>query len=168
MHIPPNSYFIKDVFYLRTARELAGFLPAAREAYRDLLWLYEIARVTWIPVVVNPPEVEMVACFRTCTPMEHDEPVWFTECEYDCEEWVHCGILQAIAAGDDALRPTASFDTSPSLAEVCSLPSPHAATSSLLPESNSCLSQGEVPERVPKNTSGGSAALGLGPPLSFS
>ena len=69
------------MFYLRTARELAGFLLAAREAYRYLFWLYDMARAKWIPVAFSPPEVEMVACFRDCTPMEHGQPVWFTECE---------------------------------------------------------------------------------------
>ena len=156
------------VFYLRTARELAGFLPAVREAYRDLLWLYDIARATWQPVTFTPPEVELVACFRDCTPLEHEEPVWFTELEYDHEEWVHCGILESMARDDDVRRPMDSCRIAPSLAEVCALPRLHAATSSLLPESSPGPFQGEEWPLTRKNTNGGSSARVSDPRFSSS
>ena len=132
--------------YIRLTREIASVLPATREAYRDLVWLANMAHATWQPIAVHSPDIELVACFRDCTPMVNDEPVWSTECEYDCEEWVHCGSAESTAVGDDARPPTDPFRTSPSLAEVCALPPLHEEMSSLLPESSPGLSQGEVPE----------------------
>ena len=71
--------------YVRLARELEG-------VYTDLVWLaqtaQQLAQAAYAPVTVTAPEVELVACFRDCTPMEHEDPVWSTACEYDCEEWV--------------------------------------------------------------------------------
>ena len=136
--------------YIRMARELAG-------VYRDLLWLYDIARATWTPIAFASPEVELVACFRECTPMHHDEPVWFTDCEYDCEEWVHCGIAESRASGGGARPPRGSFDTSPSLAELAALPLPRACTAQPSSESTFGPSQADMPLRVPNITSGGSS-----------
>ena len=139
--------------YIRLARELEG-------VYTDLQWLVvtaqQLVRALYTPVAATAPEVEMVACFRDCTPMEHDAPVWFTECEYDFEEWVHCGIEEDMAVACDAQRPTAPPPTSRSLGEVCALPRLHGDTSPPLSGSTLGRSQGEEPERVPKNTSGGS------------
>ena len=154
--------------YLQVARELASIVPTAREAYRDMLWLYGVARATWTPAASSAPEVEMVACFRECLPLEHEAEVWSTECEYDCEEWVHCGISESMAPRDDAPRHRVRDHTFPSLAEVCAYTRLHEDMSSLSPGSSPGLSQGEVPERVPKNTNGGSSAPALGPPLSSS
>ena len=152
--------------YIQVARELASIVPTAREAYRDMLWLYGVARATWIPAASSAPEVEMVACFRDCIPLEHDEPVWSTECEYDCEEWVHCGIAEAASRGGHAQRPRDQYP--PELFEFCASPRPHAAPSGPLPESTLGPSQAEVPELVPKNTSGGSEGLGLDLPCASS
>ena len=65
--------------YIQVARELASIVPTAREAYRDMLWLYGVARATWTPAASSAPEVEMVACFRECVPLEHEAEVWSTE-----------------------------------------------------------------------------------------
>ena len=148
--------------YIQVARERASIVPTAREAYRDMLWLYGVARATWTPAASSAPEVEMVACFRECVPLEHEAEVWSTECEYDCEEWVHCGIAEAASEDGHAPRPRHQYP--PGLFEFCACPPPHAALSELLPESTPSRSQAEVPELVPKNTSGGSEAPALGPP----
>ena len=148
--------------YIQVARELASIVPTAREAYRDMLWLYGVARATWTPAASSAPEVEMVACFRECVPLEHEAEVWSTECEYDCEEWVHCGIAEAASQDGHAPRPRDQYP--PGLSEFCASPRPHAAPSEPLPESTPGPSQAEVPELVPKNTSGGSEGLGLDPP----
>ena len=152
--------------YIQVARELASIVPTAREAYRDMLWLYGVARATWTPAASSAPEVEMVACFRDCIPLEHDEPVWSTECEYDCEEWVHCGIAEAASEDDHAPRPRYQYP--PGLSELCAWSPPHATLSEQLPESTPCLSQAEVPELVAKNTNAGSEVLGLDPPRASS
>ena len=147
--------------YVRWARELEG-------VYSDLIWLSETAQHLWraayTPAVA--PEVELVACFRDCTPLVHDEPVWFTECDYDCEEWVHCGIAEAASLDGHAQRPRDQYP--PGLFEFCASPRPHAVPSELLPENSPGLSQAEVPELVPKNTSGGSEGLGLDLPCASS
>ena len=135
--------------YIRIARELAG-------VYRDLLWLYNMARATWTPIAFASPEVELVACFRECTPMHHDEPVWFTDCEYDCEEWVHCGTAEVFSDGD-VRPPRASFHTSSSLAELAALPQPRACTAQPVAESTFGPSQADMPLRLPNITSGGSS-----------
>ena len=148
--------------YIQVARELASIVPTAREAYRDMLWLYGVARATWTPAASSPPEVEMVACFRECVPLEHEAEVWSTECEYDCEEWVHCGISEAASQDGHAPRPIHQYP--PGLSELCACPPPHAVLSEPPPGSTPGPSQAEVPELVPKNTSGGSEGLGLDPP----
>ena len=152
--------------YIQVARELASIVPTAREAYRDMLWLYGVARATWTPAANSAPEVEMVACFRECVPLEHEAEVWSTECEYDCEEWVQCGTAESTAPGDDAPRHRVRDRTSPSLPEVCALPPLHVDSSPPCPGRSCGPSQEEVPARVPKNTSGGSDSLALGPPPS--
>ena len=152
--------------YIQVARELASIVPTAREAYRDMLWLYGVARATWTPAASSAPEVEMVACFRDCVPLEHEAEVWSTECEYDCEEWVHCGIAEAASQGGHAPRPRDQYP--PGLFEFCASPRPHAAPSEPLPESTPGPSQAEVPELVLKNTSGGSEGLGLDLPCASS
>ena len=148
--------------YIRLARELEG-------VYTDLIWLSETAqhmwRATYAPVVVAP-EVELVACFRDCTPLVHEDPVWFTEAEYDCEEWVHCCSEPPEAPACGAPRPRAPGRTFPSPASACAWPLPHADSSPPFSGSSPGLSQEEVPERVPKNTSGGSDCPVLGPPPS--
>ena len=154
------------MYYLRTAREIAGILPAAREVYRDALWLYDIARATWTPVAYSAPEVELVACFRDCLPLEHEAEVWATDCEYDCEDWVHCGIWEAASEDGHAPRPRHQYP--PGLAEFCASPPPHAVLSEPLPESSPGPSQAEAPELVLKNTSGGSEGLGLDLPCASS
>ena len=106
--------------YIRLARELEG-------VYSDLVWLSETAQHLWraayTPVVVAP-EVELVACFRDCTPLVHDEPVWFTEADYDCEEWVHCCIDPPEAPACGAPRPRAPGHTGPSPANPSPGPGP--------------------------------------------
>ena len=143
--------------YIRLARELEGI-------YTDLLWLAETAqqvvRAAYTPVAATSPEIELVTCFREC-PLVHEEPVWFTEAEYDCEEWVHCCSEASAALPCDAPRPRESGHTAPSLAEGLQIDSPP-----LLSGSISGLPQGEVPELVPKNTNGGSTAPEQGPPPS--
>ena len=141
--------------YIRLARELEG-------VYTDLLWLADTAT----QLAASAPEVEMVACFRECLPLEHEEPVWFTEAEYDCEEWVHCCSEPAEALACGAPRPRDSFHTSPSLAEACAWPRLHASSSPPPSESSPGLSQEEVPELVPKNTNGGSDSPEQDPPPS--
>ena len=47
--------------YIQVARELASIVPTAREAYRDMLWLYGVARATWTPAASSEPEVEMLS-----------------------------------------------------------------------------------------------------------
>ena len=140
--------------YIRLARELEGI-------YTDLLWLAETAqqvvRAAYTPVAATAPEVELVTCFREC-PLVHEEPVWFTEAEYDCEEWVHCCSEASAALPCGAPRPTGSDRTVPSLAEGLQTDSPPP-----LSGSTSGLSQGEVPELVPKNTNGGSTLPVLDP-----
>ena len=147
--------------YIRLARELEG-------VYSDQVWLSQTAQQLWraayMPAAVAAPEVELVACFRDCTPLVHEDPVWFTEAEYDCEEWVHCCSEPAEVLACGAPRPRDSFHTAPSLAEACASPRLHAAPSEPLPGSTPGPSQAEVPELVPKNTSGGSEGLGLDPP----
>ena len=127
--------------YIRLARELEG-------VYTDLVWLSQTAHQMWraayTPAVVAP-EVELVACFRDCTPLVHDEPVWATECEYDCEEWVHCCSEPPEALAGGSPRRRAADHTAPSLAEGLQIDSPPP-----LSGSTSGLSQGEVPELVPK------------------
>ena len=149
--------------YIRLARELEG-------VYTDLLWLADtatqLARAAYMPAAASAPEVEMVACFRECLPLEHEEPVWFTEAEYDCEEWVHCGIAEAASRDGHGPRPRDQYP--PGLSEFFACPPPHAAPSELLPESTPSRSQAEVPELVPKNTSGGSEGLGLDLPCASS
>ena len=61
--------------YFRLARELARIVPAARELYRDLVWMAEVAHTTWQPVASSRPEVELVECFRERLPLVHEEPV---------------------------------------------------------------------------------------------
>ena len=145
--------------YIRLARELEGI-------YTDLLWLAETAqqvvRAAYTPVAATAPEVELVTCFREC-PLVHEEPVWFTEAEYDCEEWVHCCSEASAALPCGAPRPRDSDRTAPSLAEACALPGLHVDSSPRLSESSPGPSQGEVPELVLKNTSGGSVAPVLDP-----
>ena len=156
---------MKSMEYIRVARELAGIVPAVRGLYSDLVWLVEVVR-TWQPDTSGRPEVELVECFRECLPLEHDEPVWSTECEYDCEEWVHCSSERVGVQACDARPPRASSDTFPSLAELCAWSLPHAERSLPPCESTPGPSQAEVPQRVPKNTSGGSVVPAPGPPLS--
>ena len=139
--------------YIRLARELEGI-------YTDLLWLaetaQEVVRAAYMPVAATAPEVELVTCFREC-PLVHEEPVWFTEAEYDCEEWVHC-CSEASALPCGAPRPRDSDHTAPSLAEGLQIDSPP-----LLSGSTSGLSHLEVPELVLKNTNGGSTPPVLDP-----
>ena len=146
--------------YIRLARELEGI-------YTDLLWLaetaHQVVRAAYTPAAVVAPEVEMVACFREC-PLVHEEPVWFTEAEYDCEEWVHCGIAEAASQDGHAQRPRDQYP--PGLFDFCASPRLHAAPSEPPPESTPGPSQAEVPELVPKNTSGGSTAPEQDPPPS--
>ena len=104
--------------YIQVARELASIVPTAREAYRDMLWLYGVARATWTPAASSPPEVEMVACFRECVPLEHEAEVWSTECEYDCEEWVHCGIAEAASRDGHVPRPRDQYPPGPNFAHA--------------------------------------------------
>ena len=151
--------------YIRLARELEGI-------YTDLLWLADTAQqlvhAMYTPVAATAPEVELVACFRECTPLEHEEPVWFTEAEYDCEEWVHCCSEPAEALPCGSPRQKVASHTAPSLVEACALPWLHADSSPPLSGSSPGLSQEEEPELVLKNTSGGSEAPALGPPPSSS
>ena len=147
--------------YIRLARELEG-------VYTDLLWLADtatqLARAAYMPAAASAPEVEMVACFRECLPLEHEEPVWFTEAEYDCEEWVHCCSERPEAPACDSPRPRGPDRTLPSLAEACAWSHLHADSSPPHSGRSLGLSQEEVPELVPKNTSGGSEVPALGPP----
>ena len=147
--------------YIRLARELEGI-------YTDLWWLaqtaQQLAHAAYTPVAVTAPEVELVACFRNCTPMEHDEPVW----EYDFEEWVHCSTEQAVAQACGARPPRVSSEIFPTLAELCALRPPHAERSPPPSGSSPGPSQAEEPEKVPKNTSGGSVVPPPGPPPSSS
>ena len=150
--------------YNRLARELEGI-------YTDLLWLAETAqqvvRAAYTPAAAVAPEVELVACFREC-PLVHEEPVWCTEAEYDCEEWVHCCSEASAALPCGAPRPRDSGHTAPSLSEVCALRSPHEDCAPPLSGRSLGPSQGEVPELVPKNTNGGSVDPALGLPPSSS
>ena len=149
--------------YIRLARELEGVCT-------DLMWLSQTAQQLWraayMPAAVAAPEVELVACFRDCTPLVHEEPVWFTEAEYDCEEWVHCCSEPPEALAGGSPRRWAADRTAPSLCEVCALPPLHVDSSPPCPGRSCGPSQEEVPSRVPKNTSGGSDSLALGPPPS--
>ena len=147
--------------YIRLARELEG-------VYSDLIWLSETAQHLWraayTPAAVAAPEVELVACFRDCTPLVHEDPVWFTEAEYDCEEWVHCCSEPFEAPACGSPRPKAPCRTVPSLAEACAWSPLHADSSPPSSGRSLGLSHEEAPELVPKNTSGGSEVSALGPP----
>ncbi len=67
---------------LRTARELAQYADDVRWAVRlTSEWM------GWWRESPGGREIELIENFRDCRPMEHDEPMWHTECEFDNEEW---------------------------------------------------------------------------------
>ena len=68
---------------LRTAREIVQYAD-------DVRWAVRVGS-GWVQSLYESPvvgrEIELIEKFRACRPMEHDEPVWHRECEFDHEEW---------------------------------------------------------------------------------
>ncbi len=68
---------------LRTARELAQYADDVRWAVRIGWDWFESMR----PAPASGREIELIEKFRDIRPLEHDEVIWSTECEFDIQEW---------------------------------------------------------------------------------
>ena len=68
---------------LRTAREFVQYADDVRWAVRvGSDWVQ-----SWRVSHAHGREIELIEKFRDIRPLEHDEVIWSTDCEFDIQEW---------------------------------------------------------------------------------
>ncbi len=65
-----------------------GVVPDAVGFAQDLHRLYTLAKVAYTSAVTfSERELEMSERYRE-PPVQHEEPVWFSECDFDSDAWL--------------------------------------------------------------------------------